>query len=588
MDGEEPHAEKQPTIKRNLHNSIGADLFMDRSKSIIIIAALVVVIIAAGILVVTNTPTEEADTSDTTQTESSETEESASQPNSEDQTSSPNNNDTDSTSEQPRQPAIETFSNSAQVLKVAMQPIQATDPIAISSDSEVAFANAVYDYLVDVDAGNLIQPRLAQTWNISADGLTYTFNLAENVTFHDGSALRSDDVVYSFNRLRDPNAAGSTADLYSNIDAIEAVTETQVSFTLTTPNPFFLFDLSDNRAVVVKEGSTDLADLNGTGPFRVINDDLANQILMARNTAYYIEGQPGLDRLEFIFFADQSAAVDALKSSQVDVIWRVSNSQLQTLSSEAGIVAIDIPTNGFDLVRLRSDQPPGDDPRVVEAMKLATDRQQIWQLVQLGLGAPGYDSPIGPMFSAYYTADPQVPSRDPEAARRLLDEAGYPSGLDLEMHVPNTGGRPDLAVILKEQWAEAGIEVDIQLQSEDIYYADKKWLDVTLGITGWGSRPTPQQFFDQMLECDATWNESKFCDDEFDRLSQIAGSSLDEDARASAYSSMERILIQKASIIIPYFFAQTAATRDHVLGFELKPFAGRTDFRSVSIQTAAN
>ena len=560
---------------------------MDRSKSIVIIGILVVIIVVAGVLVVTNTPSEESQNGNTTESQN-ETENnndgqsSAPEQNNTPESAPPNNDSTSSSNN------IETFADSDQVLRVAMQPIQATDPVAISSDSEIAFANAVYDYLIDVDANNEIQPRIASSWETSDDGLTYTFNLANNIKFHDGSNLTPEDVIYTFNRLKNPDVSGSTADLFSNIDTIQAGTETQIVITLSNSNPFFLFDLSDNRAVIVKAGSTDLADFNGTGPFRVINQDLADQIQMARNTDYFMANTPQLDRLEFIFFADQSAAVDALKSAQVDVIWRISNAQLQNLQTEPGIISIDIPTNGFDLVRLRSDQPPGDDPRVVQALKLATDRQQIWQLVQLGLGAPGSDSPIGPMFSAYYTPDAQIPSRDPEAAQRLLREAGYENGLELEMHVPNTGGRPDLAVILKEQWAEAGINIDIQLQPEDIYYADNKWLDVGLGITGWGSRPTPQQFFDQMLECNATWNESKFCDDEFDRLSEIAGSSLNEDARASAYSSMERILIQKASIIIPYFFAQTAAIRDHVLGFELKPFAGRTDFRTVSIQSASN
>lgn len=467
------------------------------------------------------------------------------------------------------------------VLRIALQPIEQTDPAFISADSEIALANAVFDYLVDVDEANAIQPRLASEWTISKDGLTYTFTLANGVRFHDGSDLTPKDVVWSFNRLRNPEVGGATVSLYENIETIEVIGSNQVRFVLKAPNPFFLYDLSDNHAVVVKEGATDLAQGNGTGPFLLAEEDLQDRVTLASNPDYFIEGQPLLGKLVFVFFNDQSAAIDALRGGQVDLVWRMSNAQLLSLKDEAGIRTVDVPTNGFDLVRLRADRPPGNDPRVVRAFKLATDRKQAWEFVQMGLGAEGRDSPIGPLFSDWFSTATPVPARDPQAAKQLLAEAGYPDGLTMDLHVPNTGGRPDLAVVLKEQWAEASIHVNVQLEPESIYYGENHWLEVDLGITGWGSRPTPQFFFDVMLECGAQWNEAKFCDEEFDRWSKLAGSTLDEAQRKTAYAEMQRILIERGPIIIPYFFAATAAIRDAFDGFSLKAFAGRTDFRRV-------
>ena len=103
-----------------------------------------------------------------------------------------------------------------------------------------------------------------------------------------------------------------------------------------------------------------------------------------------------------------------------------------------------------------------------------------------------------------------------------------------------------------------------------------------MGITGWGSRPVAQFYLDVMLECGAVWNESHFCDEELDRLSQIAGSTLNEDERIQAYKQIQQILIERGPIIVPYFFAQFAAISDQFEGFELKAFAGRTDLRTVS------
>ena len=115
-------------------------------------------------------------------------------------------------------------------LRVAMQPIVQTDPAFISSDSEVIVASHVYDYLVDIDAENNVQPRLATDWAISEDGLEYVFQLADGVTFQDGTSLSADDVVWTFNRLRDPSLGLPTADLYSNIESIEATDDNEVTF----------------------------------------------------------------------------------------------------------------------------------------------------------------------------------------------------------------------------------------------------------------------------------------------------------------------------------------------------------------------
>jgi len=264
---------------------------------------------------------------------------------------------------------------------------------------------------------------------------------------------------------------------------------------------------------------------------------------------------------------------------------RMSTSLFESLQDESGINTFDIPTNGFDLVRFRADQPPGDDPRVVQALKLATDREAAFQLVQQGYGSVGNDSPISPLNTSYFAPDVLPPERDVEAARNLLAEAGYEDGLDITLNVPDTGGRPDLAAVLQAQWAEAGINVDIEIMPESVYYSDApgNWLDATLGITGWGHRPHPQVYLDLMLVCDAQWNESRFCDENFDALVAIAGTTMDEDVRVEAYREVQEILAAEGPVIIPYHFSQLAAISDAFQGFQLKAFAGRTDFRDISL-----
>lgn len=470
-------------------------------------------------------------------------------------------------------------------LRVALEPPVRLDPAFASSDAEIAVVNAVYDYLVDVDVDNRVVPRLAAAWEIADDGLSYVFALREGVTFHDGSALTADDVVWTFDRLRDADLGVPTADLYANVAAIEATGPLEVTFTLRQVNPFFLYDLSDNHALVLAAG-TDDADTSfvGTGPFVAESYAVGDRMRLRANPDYFVAGKPGVERLEFVFFSDQVAAVDALRGGQVDLVMRMPTPAFVTLEGEPGLVTSAVPTNGFDLVRLRADRAPGDDVRVQRALKLAIDATAVANVVTLGYGATSNHSPIGPLYGRYHLDTLRPPERDVVAARALLAEAGYPDGIELTLHTPDSGDRPALASVLQAQWAEAGIRVDLVVEPESVYYGDDGWLSVDLGITGWGSRPVPSFYLDVMVACGAVWNEAHFCDAEVDELIAFAKTTLDDDARTDAYHRIQEILLDRGPFLIPYFFPQFGAIAERFDGFAMKAFPGRSDLAAITVR----
>ena len=472
-------------------------------------------------------------------------------------------------------------------LRIASQPIVQIDPALVASDAEVMIANAVYDYLVDVDVDNNIIPRLATAWT-QPDDVTYVFQLAEGVTFHDGSPLTAADVVWTFDRLRNPDLGLPTSSLYANIASIEATGDLEVTFTLTDPNPFFLFDLSDNHALVLKAGTEDAdTNFNGTGAFKVTSYSPEDRLVMEANPDYFIAGEPHLAGIEVVFFNDQRARVEALRDGQSDLVISMSVDDFASLRSADNLATFTANTNAFDLIRLRSDREPGNDPRIMQALRLATDRDAIYNVVLQGFGAIGSDSPIGPLYTSYYDENATPPAQDVEAAKALLAEAGYPDGLSMTLYTPDSGNRPALAAVLKEMWAQAGFNVDIVVEPESVYYGEDpdtgepKWLSVDLGITGWGSRPYPQFYLDVMLVCDAEWNESHFCDEEFDALVQTAGTTQDEAERIQAYQDIQALLIERGPVMIPYFFAQFGGLSNEFTGFTMKAFPGRSDLRTV-------
>ena len=466
-------------------------------------------------------------------------------------------------------------------LRVAWGGSPATlDPLSASADTEIAFLNAVYDYLIDTDAQSNLVPRLARSWEVSEDGLTYTLTLAEGVTFHDGSPLTVDDVIWTFDRLR---SDGPTADLLAGVESVEAGDGNSVIFRLSATNPDFLYNLTDNHAVILKADAEDIGNtFNGTGPF-VLDQYIAEDRAIFTANQDYWDGAPAIQRLEFVYFADTEASINALRDGEVDVVLRMDNVTYLGLTQEDVFTALDIPTNGHDLVRLRADREPGNDERVRLAFKMATDREAIFQRVQFGFGALGRDNPIGPLYGAYYTEEYPLPEHDPDGARALLADAGYPDGLEMTLFVPNLPDRVALAEVLAAQWEEAGIRITIEPQEEAVYYADNGWLEVDLGITPWGSRPIPQIYLDLAYKSGAVWNEAHFSDPELDEQIEIAGSSLDQDERVAAYHEIQRILIERGPVIIPYFFAQFGVWAENVEGVELHPFAGRTNLHRATV-----
>jgi peptide/nickel transport system substrate-binding protein len=467
------------------------------------------------------------------------------------------------------------------VIRVAWEAVKVLDPAFISNDSEIAFANAIYDYLVDPTPTAEIAPRLAESWTLSDDGLVYTFNLVKGVKFHDGRALTAADVVFSFDRLRSEEVGSPAASLFTAVESIEATDDSTVVFTLTRTQPDFLYNVADSHALIIPAGTEDPnTTFIGSGPFKLQEFIPEDRAIFVANEEYWIPGLPTLEGMEHIYM-DSNAQIEALRGGSIDVVLRMPNARFVALQNDPNLQTVNYATSGHDVLRVRVDQVPGNDERVLRALKLATDREAINQAVQLGLGATGRDAPIGPYFQAYFDPETPLPPYDPEAARTLLTEAGV-ADLTIDLHVPNTGGRPDFATIIKDQWAQAGITVNILIEDESVYYADNGWLEVPFGITGWAARPTPQQYLDFSLRSDGKWNETRINNPELDALIDTAGTSTDQDERIAAYKAIQRILAENGPLIIPYFFpiVGAASTRfTFTNGFQ--PFTGRTDFRSV-------
>jgi peptide/nickel transport system substrate-binding protein len=435
------------------------------------------------------------------------------------------------------------------------------DPAFLSSISDDEIGRLWHDFLVFVGEDNEPDASrgVAESWEVSDDGLTWTFKLRQGVLFHDGKEMTSRDVQFTFDRLRDPDVGAATVALYENVTDVQAPDDYTVVFTLANTNPDFLKDLGDYHALIMDADGTDFAtEWNGTGPFMIESYLPEDRIVFTRNPNYWLQDEDGnqlpyLDGIEFIFMGDPSAQVAALQGGQVDYLIYLPAEYVEPLENDPNTEVVSSPSNTTFLIRMRTDQGPTGDVKVRQALKMATDRSAILEGAIQGLGVTGRDTPFGPVYGDFYLDVPE-PERDVEGAKALLAEAGYADGFEIEMVIQETSPAPAIATIWKEQMAEIGVTINIQIVPADVWYgADNLWLESDLGITDWGSRPYPQPYLALAYICDAKWNETHWCDEELDELAAMTATEMDRAARIEGYHRIQEIFVERGGIIVPFF-----------------------------------
>ncbi len=473
------------------------------------------------------------------------------------------------------------------ILQVATEPATNRDPAFASARADILINQQVYDWLVDVGQSNELLPGLATEWR-SEDGKVWTFTLRSDVKFSNGEAFTADDVVYTFDRLRDPDVGSPGVGLYANVAGIAATDPTHVEFTLTEPNPEFPSDVADYHAAILSKTVTDpAAEWVGTGPFAIESYSAEDRAILKKNPNYWMKDDQGaqlpyLDEIQFIFSPDVAGQVEALRGDQVQFVAGLTAELVDSIKTDANLKVITGPASAFHyVIHMRSDEGrPTADPSVRKALQLGTDHQGLIDQVRPGLAVVGNGTPVGPAYGDYYLDQP--PLYDVEQAKKLLADAGYPDGLTITLYAQAALEVPAIATVWKEQMKLIGVTVDIQTLPPDVYYSegDTSWLVVDFGITEWGARATPNAYFNAAYVTDAAYNESHWSDPEFDALTAQINSELDRAKRIDLYKQAQQIMIERGPVIVPFFSTAAAGVSAAVDGIELAPDWSRTLFRT--------
>ena len=320
----------------------------------------------------------------------------------------------------------------------------------------------VYECLVQFDAEAKLHGQLAASWDVSEDGLQYTFRIRDGVLFHDGTPCDAEAVRRSFLRTLDPQTGHPNRSFYAAVEEVIAEGST-VRFGLKYPYAPFLSLLALGDSVVVPAHREDLAVRPiGTGPFRFIEWRPADRLILERNAEYYVPETPQLDRVTVRFIPDPSAQLAALRAGDVDLVAEVTPEVAFALSSDARYSVISGPSNVVQIMAINNARPPLDLLDVRQAIAHALDRKAIIDQVFFGFGTPigSHLTPAVPFYSDMTHLFPY----DPGTAKQLLAQAGYAGGLSLKMVLPsNYAQHVRTGELIAAQLAAVGIRATIEL-----------------------------------------------------------------------------------------------------------------------------
>jgi len=322
----------------------------------------------------------------------------------------------------------------------------------------------VYEGLVTLNREGEIVPLLAEDYEISNDGLEYTFYLREGVKFHDGHELTAADVIYTFERNLDPDVPIVHAAYYGDITKMEAVNNYAVKFTLAQPNSMLLFRLAIPDGVIVPLGAGDelKSQPNGTGPFRFAEWARGDHITLGKFDAYHNEKLPYLDKVIFKVIPDPSVRLAALKTGGIDVIgWIVAPENALEFEGDPALKVLRGNSTGDVILAINNSREPLNDVRVRRAISYAIDQEEIIEATQFGFGTPiaSHMSPVNPNYIDLTWLYPH----NPDKARELLAEAGYPNGFSLDIRVPSDSYCTRGAESVKDQLEQVGIELNVEV-----------------------------------------------------------------------------------------------------------------------------
>ncbi len=453
------------------------------------------------------------------------------------------------------------------------------DPNIWSGGSDLGVMRQIYDTLIWSPQPGVFEPGLATSWEMSEDGLVYTFKLRDDVTFHDGTPFNAAAAKATFDRIKDPASKSLNLGAIGPFESAEVIDEFTVAITLSRPWGAFLTNVSEPHLSAVSP--TAVATLGddvaqqpvGTGPY-MFDRWVGNDLHLVRNPNYNwgpsFVGHQGPAKVERVVVKEVPEAatrVNALRSQEVDIIHFPVMSQIQKLEQD-GFQVYRLAQPGFSWsFPVNVEKAPTDDRRVRQAMLHAINNEAIVRAVMFNQVSPAF----GPLTAVTFGYDPAIKSAwsyDPERAAALLDEAGWTlpaSGavrerdgepLKISMAMFESSVNKAVSELAQAMLRQAGFDAELtvanypafatQVANQDYHLAQMRWSAVD------PDQVIPTMFSSQQIDGGGQFNRTRIADPALDDLIARAGAATDQEVRAKLYSEVQFRAMEEVWILPIY------------------------------------
>lgn len=443
------------------------------------------------------------------------------------------------------------------------------DPATWATTVMTNFGSCWSDTLVEVTPAGEIEFRLAESVEASADAKSWSFRIREGVEFHNGKTMTPADVVATIERHSSEDSKSGALGIVKGIESM-AIDGQNVVITLATPNADLPFLMADYHLAIQPNGGMDGVDAGiGTGPYTVVENQPGVRHVGERFANYWDSSRGHADTVEVVVLNDATARLAALQSGQVHMIDRIEPKVVELVKRVPGVTIQSVAGRGHYVFIMHTNTAPFDNNDLRLALKYAIDREEMVEKILQGYGSVGNDIPINASYPLF-SDDIEQRVYDPDKAAFHYKKSGHEGSVLLRTSDVAFPGAVDASQLFEQSAAKAGITLEIKREPGDGYWSEV-WNKQPFSASYWGGRPVQDQMYSTAYLSSADWNDTRFFNDDFDKIILAARAELDSAKRKAMYREAAILVRDTGGLILPMFNNFIDATGDKVGGWEANP-----------------
>ncbi|MGM0640999.1 MAG: ABC transporter substrate-binding protein [Thermotogota bacterium] len=443
-------------------------------------------------------------------------------------------------------------------------------------DPHRAAASGTYEMMFNIFEGLLkpnsnggARPAVAKNYDVSEDGLTYTFELRDNVYFHNGEKVTPEDVKYSYERLMGVNGEALSTDFENNVEYVKIKENNNIEIKIKQIDTSFLYNFTESILPKSNDGNHNKNPI-GTGPFKFVEYLPGQRVVMEKFEQYWEEKLPYLDKVEFRIITDPQATLIAFQAGEIDMVPRLGTQYIDLIGKNGYIISGE--QNLVQLIALNMNRKPFDDIRVRKAINYSIDKDLLIDAVANGYGTK-LGSNMSPVMGKYFKEGLEDKySNNTKKAKELLSQAGFPNGFETTITVPsNYKFHVDTAQVIVEMLKQSGIRAQIEQVEWGVWldrvYAGRDYDSTIIGFTG---KLSSYDILKRYLSYYSR-NFFNYNNPEYDKVIEKATKETDLDKRIEYYKKAQVILSEDLPAIYlmdPNFIV---ALQNNLAGYTLYP-----------------